>query len=156
MPTMLVPCVRMRVHMLYPGRLGYQILDLTTRCTVTTWVRVRLEFQPVLHHVRDWITFCHNMYYALFPARQVPLALMEEGLVDATVVAGVLCPKGKASPEDEPLFKVQKAATTFRDMRAEIVRTLKARAFTRHCFQRPIYTRSFLGNLAIFSFSSPA
>ncbi|CAM9191979.1 unnamed protein product [Scytosiphon promiscuus] len=43
-------------------------------------------------------------------AIQVPLALMEEGLVDAAVVAGVLSPKGKASPQEEPLFKIKAAA----------------------------------------------
>ncbi|CAN0020940.1 unnamed protein product, partial [Ectocarpus fasciculatus] len=50
-------------------------------------------------------------------AIQVPLALMEEGLVDAAVVAGVLSPKGKASPQEEPLFKIKAAAEAFRDLR---------------------------------------
>lgn len=50
---------------------------------------------------------------------------MEEGLVDATVVAGVLSPKGKASPQDEPLFKIQKAAEAFGEMRSAITHTLQ-------------------------------
>lgn len=57
--------------------------------------------------------------------RQVPLALMEEGLVDAAVVAGVLSPKGKASPQEEPLFKIKAAAEAFRDMRRSIADTLE-------------------------------
>ena len=60
-------------------------------------------------------------------ARKVPLALMEEGLVDATVVAGVLSPKGKASPQEEPLFKIKAAAEAFRDMRKLIAETLGVR-----------------------------
>lgn len=56
---------------------------------------------------------------------QVPLALMEEGLVDAAVVAGVLSPKGKASPQEEPLFKIKAAAEAFRDMRKSIAETLE-------------------------------
>lgn len=59
--------------------------------------------------------------------RKVPLALMEEGLVDATVVAGVLSPKGKASPQSEPLFKIKAAAEAFRDMRKLIAETLEVR-----------------------------
>ncbi|CBN76697.1 expressed unknown protein [Ectocarpus siliculosus] len=61
-------------------------------------------------------------------AIQVPLALMEEGLVDAAVVAGVLSPKGKASPQEEPLFKIKAAAEAFRDLRKSIVDTLEAEA----------------------------
>ena len=58
---------------------------------------------------------------------QVPLALMEEGLVDAAVVAGVLSPKGKGStsPQEEPLFKIKAAAEAFRDMRRTIADTLE-------------------------------
>ena len=52
---------------------------------------------------------------------------MEEGLVDATVVAGVLSPKGKASPQEEPLFKIKAAAEAFRDMRKLIAETLGVR-----------------------------
>lgn len=50
---------------------------------------------------------------------------MEEGLVDAAVVAGVLSPKGKASPQEEPLFKIKAAAEAFRDMRKSIAETLE-------------------------------
>lgn len=50
---------------------------------------------------------------------------MEEGLVDAAVVAGVLSPKGKASPQEEPLFKIKAAAEAFRDMRRSIADTLE-------------------------------
>lgn len=65
--------------------------------------------------------------YVCLRARKVPLALMEEGLVDATVVAGVLSPKGKASPQEEPLFKIKAAAESFRDMRKLIAETLEVR-----------------------------
>lgn len=50
---------------------------------------------------------------------------MEEGLVDAAVVAGVLSPKGKATPQEEPLFKIKAAAEAFRDMRRTIADTLE-------------------------------
>lgn len=53
------------------------------------------------------------------------MALLEEGLVDATVVAGVLSPKGKASPQEEPLFKIKKAAEAFGEMRKIIAETLE-------------------------------
>lgn len=55
---------------------------------------------------------------------------MEEGLVDASLVAGVLSPKGKASPQEEPLYKIRAAAEAFRDMRAEIAQTLQVRRFS--------------------------
>lgn len=54
---------------------------------------------------------------------------MGEGLVDAAVVAGVLSPKGKASPQEEPLFKIKAAAEAFRDLRRSIAETLEVLPF---------------------------
>lgn len=61
---------------------------------------------------------------------------MDEGLVDAAVVAGVLSPKGKgkASPQEEPLFKIKAAAEAFRDMRRIVADTLEV-----HIIEEPFF-----------------
>lgn len=80
-------------------------------------------------------------------ARKVPLALMEEGLVDATVVAGVLSPKGKASPQEEPLFKIKAAAEAFRDMRKLIAEALEVREGRRASVRKNPHTEWYQGVL---------